>query len=67
MVIVANPRQFKTPYWFLRRKKDYKDDKFSQGTSNALDMKLEDDLEHLKIMFDYKLHSQPSIFSSFIK
>ena len=48
MVIVANPRQFKIPDWFLNRKKDYKDGKFSQVTSNALDMKLRDDLERLK-------------------
>lgn len=48
MVIVANPRQFKIPDWFLNRKKDYKDGKYSQVTSNALDMKLRDDLERLK-------------------
>ncbi|KAK4438024.1 40S ribosomal protein S18 [Sesamum alatum] len=48
MVIVANPRQFKIPYWFLNRKKDYKDGKFSQVISNALDVKLRDDLERLK-------------------
>ncbi|KAK4370690.1 hypothetical protein RND71_010165 [Anisodus tanguticus] len=48
MTIVANPRQFKIPDWFLNRQKDYKDGKFSQVTSNALDMKLRDDLERLK-------------------
>ncbi|KAL8227421.1 hypothetical protein R6Q59_000094 [Mikania micrantha] len=48
MTIVANPRQFKIPDWFLNRKKDYKDGKYSQVTSNALDMKLRDDLERLK-------------------
>ncbi|KAH0691507.1 hypothetical protein AABB24_025958 [Solanum stoloniferum] len=48
MVVVANPRQFKIPDWFLNRQKDYKDGKFSQVTSNALDMKLRDDLERLK-------------------
>lgn len=48
MVIVANPRQFKIPDWFLNRKKDYKDGKYSQVVSNALDMKLRDDLERLK-------------------
>ncbi|KVI12426.1 Ribosomal protein S13 [Cynara cardunculus var. scolymus] len=31
-----------------KRKKDYKDGKYSQVTSNALDMKLRDDLERLK-------------------
>ncbi|BAT00268.1 Os07g0174200, partial [Oryza sativa Japonica Group] len=34
--------------WFLNRKKDYKDGRFSQVVSNALDMKLRDDLERLK-------------------
>ncbi len=54
MVIVANPRQFKIPDWFLNRKKDYKDGKYSQVVSNALDMKLRDDLERLKkIRYDF--------------
>jgi small subunit ribosomal protein S18e len=48
MTVVANPRQFKVPDWFLNRKKDYKDGRFSQVVSNALDMKLRDDLERLK-------------------
>ncbi|XP_004496465.2 small ribosomal subunit protein uS13z/uS13y/uS13x-like [Cicer arietinum] len=48
MTVVANPRQFKIPDWFLNRKKDYKDGKFSQVVSNSLDMKLRDDLERLK-------------------
>ncbi|CAK9165519.1 unnamed protein product, partial [Ilex paraguariensis] len=48
MVIVSNPRQFKIHHWFLNRKKDYKDGKYSLVTSNALDMKLRDDLERLK-------------------
>ncbi|XP_004981453.1 40S ribosomal protein S18 [Setaria italica] len=49
MTVVANPEQFKVPDWFLNMKKDYKDDgRFSQVVSNALDMKLRDDLERLK-------------------
>ncbi|KAE8735049.1 40S ribosomal protein S18 [Hibiscus syriacus] len=48
MTIVSNPRQFKIPDWFLNRQKDYKDGKYSQVVSNALDMKLRDDLERLK-------------------
>jgi small subunit ribosomal protein S18e len=47
MTVVANPRQFKVLDWFLN-KKDYKDGRFSQVVSNALDMKLRDDLERLK-------------------
>jgi hypothetical protein len=38
MVIVGNPRQFKIPDWFLNRKKDHKDGRYSQV----------DDLERLK-------------------
>ncbi|XBI95731.1 hypothetical protein VPH35_032129 [Triticum aestivum] len=30
MAVVHNPRQFKVPDWFLNRKKDYKDGRFSQ-------------------------------------
>ncbi|KAG2718110.1 hypothetical protein I3760_03G205500 [Carya illinoinensis] len=45
MVVVANHRQFKISYWFLNRKKD---GKYSQLVSNALDMKMRDDLERLK-------------------
>lgn len=48
MNIVANPRQFKIPDWFLNRKKDQKDGRYSQVVSNQLDMKLRDDLERLK-------------------
>ena len=48
MVIVANPRQFKIPDWFLNRQKDVKDGRYSQVTSSALDTKLRDDLERLK-------------------
>ena len=48
MVIVANPRQFRIPDWFLNRQKDYKDGKYLQNVSNQLDTKLRDDLERLK-------------------
>ncbi|MBA0775786.1 hypothetical protein Gotri_010893 [Gossypium trilobum] len=46
MTIVANPRQFKIPDWFLNRQKDYKDGKYSQVVSNALDMKNHRGLRH---------------------
>ncbi|KAJ4809016.1 40S ribosomal protein S18 [Rhynchospora pubera] len=48
MAVVANPRQFKVPHWFLNRQNDYKDGRFSHLISNNLDMKLRDDLERLK-------------------
>ncbi|KAH7661156.1 Ribosomal protein S13 protein [Dioscorea alata] len=55
MTIVANPCQFKIPDWFLNRKKDYKDGRYSQVVSNALDMKLRDDLERLKKIRCYEI------------
>ena len=54
MVIVSNPRQFRVPDWFLNRKKDVKDGKYSQLTSNQLDTKLRDDLERLKKMRNHR-------------
>ena len=48
MVIVANPRQFRIPDWFLNRQKNYKDGKYLQQVSNQLDTTLRDDLERLK-------------------
>ncbi|KAI8469523.1 MAG: 40S ribosomal protein S18 [Monoraphidium minutum] len=48
MTIVANPRQYKIPDWFLNRQKDIKDGRFTQITSSSLETKLRDDLERLK-------------------
>lgn len=48
VTIIQNPRQFKIPDWFLNRKKDNKDGKFSQVCANNLDLKLREDLERLK-------------------
>ena len=48
MVVVSNPRQFRVPDWFLNRKKDIKDGRFTQVVSNSLDTKLREDLERLK-------------------
>ena len=48
MTIVANPRQYKIPDWFLNRQKDIKDGRFMQITSSSLESKLRDDLERLK-------------------
>ncbi|KAL6767774.1 40S ribosomal protein S18 [Auxenochlorella protothecoides] len=48
MTIVANPRAYKIPDWFLNRQKDVKDGKYFQMTSSMLDTKLRDDLERLK-------------------
>merc|ERR1712080_173335 len=48
MTIIANPRSFNIPDWFLNRQKDRKDGKTFQVTSNGLDSKLREDLERMK-------------------
>lgn len=48
ITIIANPRQYKIPNWFLNRQKDIRDGKYSQTTSNNLDTKYREDLERLK-------------------
>merc|ERR1712066_678192 len=48
VTIMQNPRQYKIPDYFLNRKKDIKDGKFSQVLANGLDNKLREDLERLK-------------------
>ena len=47
MVILAKPEDYKIPVWFLNRQKDFKDGKYSQLSSNAVDTKLRDDLGSL--------------------
>ncbi|VDN13522.1 unnamed protein product [Dibothriocephalus latus] len=48
VTVMANPRQYKIPDWFLNRQKDVEDGKHSQLMSQALDTKLREDLERLK-------------------
>ena len=48
MVVVSNPRTFKTPDWVLNRRKDFKDGRYGQIISSGLDNKLREDLERLK-------------------
>ncbi|XP_066910910.1 small ribosomal subunit protein uS13 [Clytia hemisphaerica] len=48
ITIMQNPRQYKIPDYFLNRKKDIKDGKYSQVLANGLDNKLREDLERLK-------------------
>merc|ERR1712018_337252 len=45
---MANPKNFKIPTWFLNRRRDIKDGKTSQLTSNNWDNKLREDLERMK-------------------
>merc|ERR1712173_201437 len=46
--VMANPKNFKIPTWFLNRQRDIKDGKTSQLTSNNWDNKLREDLERMK-------------------
>merc|ERR1712221_5714 len=48
VTIMQNSRQYKIPDYFLNRKKDIEDGKFSQVLANGLDNKLREDLERLK-------------------
>merc|ERR1719152_783018 len=48
VTIMQNPRQYRIPDYFLNQQKDIKDGRYSQVISNALDIKLRDDLERLK-------------------
>ena len=48
VTVMQNPSQYKIPNWFLNRQKDYKDGKYSQLLSTAVDNKLREDLERLK-------------------
>jgi small subunit ribosomal protein S18e len=41
--ILQNPRQYKIPDWFLNRKKDIKDGKYSQVSTNHETKKIESD------------------------
>ena len=48
VAILQNPRQFKIPDWMLNRQKDRVDGKSYQLVSNAIAVKLRDDIETLK-------------------
>ena len=46
--VLADPTKFKIPVWFLNRQRDPKTGKTEHVLSNAVDIKLRDDLERLK-------------------
>ncbi|XP_065829717.1 small ribosomal subunit protein uS13 [Oscarella lobularis] len=48
VTIMQNPLSYKIPKWFLNRRKDVKDGKYSQVMANNLDNKLREDCERLK-------------------
>ena len=46
--VIQNPLVFKIPSWMLNRRKDFKDGKSLQISSNQISQKMRDDLERLK-------------------
>merc|ERR1712025_1066137 len=48
MEIVANPKTYKIPSWFLNNQVDYKDGTFSQVTASQVDGLMRETLERLK-------------------
>merc|ERR1712048_624111 len=48
LAVMANPRQFKIPDWFLNRQKDHKDGKFKHIVSNNVYSTLREDIERMK-------------------
>ena len=48
--ICQNPLNYKIPKWFLNRRKDPKDGKYTQEIANGIDTKLREDLEKMKRM-----------------
>eukprot|EP01105_Mastigella_eilhardi_P019925 TRINITY_DN4712_c0_g1_i1.p1 TRINITY_DN4712_c0_g1~~TRINITY_DN4712_c0_g1_i1.p1 ORF type:complete len:165 (+),score=54.76 TRINITY_DN4712_c0_g1_i1:192-686(+) len=52
--IMAHPKQFNIPEWFLNRRKDYVDGKSGQVHSNVLETKLREDIERLKKMKNHR-------------
>ena len=46
--IIANPRSFNIPDWFLNKQKDRKQGKWGQDVSNGLDTQLRDNFERMK-------------------
>nr|AAX62459.1 ribosomal protein S18 [Lysiphlebus testaceipes] len=48
VTIIANPRHYKIPDYYLNRQKDKVDGKYSQLTGSSVDSKLREDLERLK-------------------
>ena len=61
--IIAHPRQFSIPDWFLNRQKDVKTGKFMQLTANQVDTKYREDLERMKKI---RYVSLVSIFSYYL-
>ena len=52
--VIADPLKYKIPAWFLNRQRDIKTGKTEHVTSNAVDIKLRDDLERMKKMYQHR-------------
>ena len=48
ITVIQNPLQYNIPVWFVNRRKDIRDGKYSHLLVNNLDNKLREDLEMLK-------------------
>ena len=49
--VISDPLKYKIPTWFLNRQRDIKNGKTEQLLSNAVDIKLREDLERMKKMY----------------
>ena len=52
--VIADPLKYKIPAWFLNRQRDIKTGKTEHITSNSVDIKLREDLERMKKMFQHR-------------
>ena len=52
--VISDPQKYKIPAWFLNRNRDIKTGKTEQLVSNAVDIKLREDLERMKKMFQHR-------------
>lgn len=46
--VISDPQSYNIPQWFLNRRRDFKDGKNYQVTTNILETKLREDLERMK-------------------
>ena len=52
--VIADPQKFKIPTWFLNRQRDQKTGKTEHIVSNTVDIKLREDLERMKKMYQHR-------------
>ena len=52
--VMSDPQKYKIPSWFLNRQRDVKTGKTEHLLSNAVDVKLREDLERMKKMYQHR-------------